>query len=98
MMKKITYRLRQNRNFLAALLIGLLLLEYSYYSTMSFGYEDAGNVLTLFLITMASGLFGYLGLAFSMVAAFSYAATYVREYKTGYLRCERLRKGQARCI
>lgn len=98
MMKKVTYRLKQNRNFLVALLIGILLLEYSYYSTMSFGYEDAGNILTLFLITMASGLYGYLGLAFPMVAAFPYAAAYVREYKTGYLRCERLRKGQARYI
>lgn len=33
-----------------------------------------------------------------MVAALPYATTYVREYKSGYLRCERIRKGQAHYI
>ncbi|MDD6290714.1 MAG: hypothetical protein PUA77_02830 [Lachnospiraceae bacterium] len=98
MREKIIYKLKQNRYFLTALLIALSLLEYSYYGMMSFGYEGAGNVLTLFLFTMASGLYGFLGIVFPMVAALPYATTYVREYKSGYLRCERIRKGQAHYI
>lgn len=90
----IIYRLKQNKFFLIAIFISLILLEYSYQSTMSFGYENADNALDLFLYTLASGLASWLGLLFPMVAALPYAATYVREYKTGYLKCKLMRMGK----
>ncbi|MDD6482862.1 MAG: hypothetical protein PUF65_11455 [Lachnospiraceae bacterium] len=86
------FKLKQHRYFLTALVFSMILLEYSYYSTMAFGYENAGNTVELFLYTLGSGLASWLGILFPMVAALPYATSYVQEYKTGYLKCEFLRE------
>lgn len=86
MNKEVSWIIKRNLGFVCAVLVGVILFEYSYYEIKSTGYYGAENIVFTLQLCMGCGSSGWNGVVFPILAALPMAMNYVREYKTGYIK------------
>lgn len=81
-----SWKLKKYIGFFGTVLLGILLFEYTYTQLGYMRHTGLDNIVFALQLAMGNSSVGWAGILFPIFACLPMAVSYVREYKSGYIK------------